>query len=180
MPHALSLLLLFYAGALALPADADGNPSSLGGLRRALPDCGLLITMNHAKKPFDDRRVRRALTLALESDDAHALSEITRAKDAGGVAEARRLLREAGVPAGFAFTVKNRAVPTTYGSLTVWLTDQWRRIGLNVKREVMEAAAYFAALRDGNFEVAVDFQCRHFVEAALDESPVTPRYLRLE
>jgi len=55
-----------------------------------------------------------------------------------------------------------------YESLGVWLIDQWRQIGLNVRQEVIEAAKYYAELRGGNFEVAADFQCGYIVEPDLD------------
>ena len=60
-------------------------------------------------------------------------------------AEAKRLLREAGVPDGFAFTFKNRDIPHPYEPLGIWLIDQWRQIGLNVKMEMIEASAYHTA-----------------------------------
>jgi peptide/nickel transport system substrate-binding protein len=83
-------------------------------------------------------------------------------------AEAKRLLREAGVPDGFSFTFKNRAIPHPYEPLGVWLIDQWRQIGLNVKQEFVEAAAYFKTLRGGDYEVAMDFQCGYVVDPDLD------------
>jgi len=56
-----------------------------------------------------------------------------------------------------------------YEPVGVWLIDQWRQIGLNVKQEVVEAAAYYGqVLRPGNFEVAMDFQCGYIVEPDLD------------
>ena len=140
--------------------------------------------MNHEKKPFDDKRVRRALTLALDRyQGSQALSQ-HRDREGGrrasrcrarrarrrppssrswpatardinkSRAEARRLLKEAGVPDGFSFTFKNRGVPMPYEPVGVWLIDQWRQIGLNVKQEVIEAAAYYAGARGGDFEVA--------------------------
>src|SRR3989475_3873799 len=150
-------------------------------------DCALLVAMNHEKKPFDDKRVRRALTLALDRyQGSQALSKIAIVKEVAGVqvpgtpfatppaeleklggywrdinksrAEARRLLKEAGVADGFAFTFKNRGIPMPYEPVGIWLIDQWRQIGLNVKQEVIEAAQYYAELRGGNFEVAMDFQ----------------------
>jgi peptide/nickel transport system substrate-binding protein len=83
-------------------------------------------------------------------------------------AEARRLLKEAGVAEGFSFTFKNRGIPMPYEPLGVWLIDQWRQVGLNVKQETIEAAKYFAELRGGNFEAAMDFQCGYMVEPDLD------------
>jgi peptide/nickel transport system substrate-binding protein len=56
-----------------------------------------------------------------------------------------------------------------YEPLAVWLIDQWRQIGLNVKHEVVESAAYFGqVVRPGNFEAAMDFQCGYIVEPDLD------------
>src|SRR5205809_834605 len=83
-------------------------------------------------------------------------------------AEARRLLREAGVPDGFAFTFKNRAVPMPYEPLGVWLIDQWRRVGLTVRQEVLETAKWVADNRGGDFEVSMDAQCGFMVEPDLD------------
>src|SRR5947209_7955884 len=83
-------------------------------------------------------------------------------------AEARRLLKEAGVPDGFSFVYKNRGIPMPYEPLGVWLIDQWRQIGLNVRQEVIEAAKYYSELRGGNFEAAADFQCGYTVDPDLD------------
>src|SRR5439155_15871561 len=145
----------------------------------------------------DDRRVRRALTLAIDRYGmASALSKITIVRDVAGVqvpgteyatppaeletlagygrdivrsrAEARRLLREAGVGEGFRFTLKNRGIAHPYEPIGVYLIDQWRRVGLDVSQETIEPAAYFSLLRAGDFEVAVDFQCGYLVEPDLD------------
>ena len=50
----------------------------------------------------------------------------------------------------------------------IWLIDQWRQIGLNVKQEVIEASAYHPMLKRGDFEVAMDFACGFIVEPDLD------------
>ena len=160
-------------------------------------DCILLVGINHEKKPFDDKRVRRALTLALDRHQASkSLSKIAIVKEVAGVqvpgtpfatppeelnklagywpdieksrAEARRLLKEAGVPEGFKFTFTNRGIPMPYEPLGVWLIDQWRRVGLNVDQQVLEPAAYYTPLRKGDFQVAMDFQCGYIVEPDLD------------
>jgi peptide/nickel transport system substrate-binding protein len=160
-------------------------------------DCTNWIAANHEKKPFDDKRVRRALTLAIDRwEMSRALSRITIVRDVAGVqvpgteyatppaeltklagygrdiersrAEARRLLKAAGVPDGFAFTLKNRGIAHPYEPVGVYLIDQWRRIGLNVTQEVIEPAAYFTVMRGGDFQVAMDFQCGYMVEPDLD------------
>jgi peptide/nickel transport system substrate-binding protein len=183
------------------PKDRDNLKAALGDkitVQESPWDCILLVAMNHEKKPFDDKRVRRALTLAVDRyEGSKALSQIAIVKAVAGVqvpgtpfatppeelekiagywkdikksrAEAKRLLKEAGVPEGFSFTFKNRGIPMPYEPLAVWLIDQWRQIGLNVKHEVVESAAYFGqVVRPGNFEVAMDFQCGYIVEPDLD------------
>ena len=149
--------------------------------------CVLLTQMHHEKKPFDDPRVRRALSLAIDRREAaKVLVEITEYGTVAGIsqpyapfampeaelqkvagywpdieksrAEARRLLREAGIPDGFKFTFTNRNTtgPQRAG---VFMIDQWRRIGLNVTHRVLETAPRFAALQSGDFETAMDFSC---------------------
>ncbi len=182
------------------PAERDSLVNALGAkitVQESSWDCVLMAVINHEKKPFDDRRVRRALTLALDRHEgSKALSKIAIVRDVAGVqvpgtpfatppaelhklagfwpdikasrAEARRLLKEAGVPEGFAFTFKNRGIPMPYEPLAIWMIDQWRQIGLNVKQEVIEAAAYYGPLRAGDFQVAMDFQCGYIVDPDLD------------
>jgi peptide/nickel transport system substrate-binding protein len=183
------------------PAERDSLVAALGPkitVQESPWDCALLVAINHEKKPFDDKRVRRALSLALDRyQGSQALSKIAIVKEVAGVqvpgtpyatppaeleklagygrdiaksrAEAKQLLKEAGVPDGFSFTFKNRGIPMPYEPVGVWLIDQWRQIGLNVKQEVVEAAAYYGqVLRPGNFEAAMDFQCGYIVEPDLD------------
>ena len=83
-------------------------------------------------------------------------------------AEAKRLLREAGVPDGFSFTFKNRGLPQPYEPVAIWLIDQWRQIGLDVKQEVVEASAHVSMLRRGDFDVSMDANCGFIVEPDTD------------
>jgi len=181
------------------PADRDSLVAALGDkikVQESPWDCILLGAINHNKKPFDDKRVRRALTLALDRyEGSKSLSKIAIVKEVAGIqvpgtpfatppdelaklagywkdinasrAEARRLLKEAGAE-GLSFTFKNRGIPMPYEPLAIWMIDQWRQIGLNVNHEVIEPAAYFSVLRKGDFEVAMDFQCGYIVEPDLD------------
>jgi peptide/nickel transport system substrate-binding protein len=159
-------------------------------------DCILLVAINHERKPFHDARVRRALTLALDRyEGSKVLSQIAIVKEVAGVQvpgtpfatppeelaklagywrdaeasrqEARRLLKEAGAE-GISFTFKNRGIPMPYEPLGVWLIDQWRKVGLTVNQEVIEAAAYYQVLRSGEFDAAMDFQCGYIVDPDLD------------
>ncbi len=182
------------------PADRETLVQALGPritVQESPWDCVLLVAMNHDRKPFDDRRVRKALTLALDRWEASKnLSKIAIVKEVAGIqvpgtpwatppeelqklagygrdsvaarAEARRLLREAGIPEGFAFTFKNRGIPQPYQPLGIWLVDQWRQVGLNVKQETIEASAHHPMLTRGDFDVAMDFQCSFVVEPDVD------------
>jgi peptide/nickel transport system substrate-binding protein len=49
-------------------------------------DCALLVAINHERQPFADRRVRRALTLALDRyEGSRVLSQIAIVKEVAGV-----------------------------------------------------------------------------------------------
>ena len=182
------------------PAERDSIVQALGPkvtVQESPWDCVLLVGMNHEKKPWDDKRARRALTLALDRyQGSQALSKIAIVKSVGGVqvpgtpfatppaeleklagyshdtaksrAEARRLLKEAGVPEGFAFSLKNRNVPMPYEPVAIWLVDQWRRVGLQARHDFIESTKWEADLREGNYEVAVDTQCSYAVDPDLD------------
>src|SRR5262249_30083617 len=137
------------------PAERDTLKAALGDkitVQESPWDCILMVAINHQKKPFDDKRVRRALTLALDRyDGSKALSKMPIAKEVAGVqgpgppyatppdelaklagyghdinasrAEAKRLLKEAGAE-NLSFTFKTRGVPMPYEPMAVWLIDQ--------------------------------------------------------
>jgi len=182
------------------PPERDQLVQALGNkvaVQESPWDCLNFVSMHHDKKPFDDKRVRRALSLALDRyEGSKALSRITLVKDVAGIqvpgtplatppaeleklagygrdinanrAEAKRLLKEAGVPDGFSFVFKNRGIPHPYEPLGIWLISQWKQIGLNVRQEIIEASAYHPMLKRGDFEVAMDIQCGFIVEPDLD------------
>ena len=188
------------------PADRDTLKAALGDkitVAESPWDCLLMVVPNQQKKPFGDKRVRRALTLALDRyAGSKALSRIAIVKEVAGVqvpgtpyatppaeleklagygkdiaaarAEAKKLLKEAGAE-GLSFTFSNRGVPMPYEPVAVWLIDQWRQVGITVKQEVVEAAAYYSVLKKGEFDVAMDFQCGYTVEPDLDLYKFTSR-----
>jgi peptide/nickel transport system substrate-binding protein len=161
----------------------------------------LLVTPNHLVKPFDDPRVRRALTLAIDRwGGSKELSKTAIVKTVGGVvfpghplaampeelreiagywpdleqsrAEARRLLREAGVPEGFSFKLHIRDVDQPYKIVGLWLLTQWRSIGLNAEQWVQPTDAYFKTLRSRSteFAVSIDFISETVANPLLDVS----------
>src|SRR5437899_8070680 len=181
------------------PADRDSLVNALGSKiteQESAWNCSIGVTPNEQKKPYDDKRVRRALSLALDRwEGSKALSRIALIKEVAGIqvpgtqwatppaeleklagygrdinaarAEARRLLKEAGVE-NLSFTLLNRAVPQPYEPFGIWLIDQWRQIGITVKHNAVETSSWFGALRSGDFEVAVTAPCNTIVEPDLD------------
>ncbi len=164
-------------------------------------NCVLLATPNHLRKPFDDARVRRALTLAVDRwNGSRVLSRNAIVKTVGGVvfpghplaatkqelqqlagfwpdidksrAEARKLLREAGVPDGYQFKFLIRDVDQPYKIVSLWLITQWKAIGLEPQQWVQPTKGYFKALRSRSdaFEVSIDFNCEAAVNPLLDVS----------
>lgn len=166
-------------------------------------NCVLLVTPNHKTKPFDDARVRRALSLALDRwGGSKYLSQIAIVKTVGGVvfpnhplatpkeelmklagygpdleanrAEARRLLKEAGHE-NLKFTLHNRGVDQPYKVVGTWLIDQWKRIGLDVEQWVQPTTPFYATLREQkNFDVSMDFNCQAMVNPIADISKFLP------
>jgi peptide/nickel transport system substrate-binding protein len=165
-------------------------------------NCGSLVQPNHKKKPFDDARVRRALTLAIDRwHGAPALAKIANVRTVGGIvfpgsplaatkeelqqiagfwpdieksrAEARRLLKEAGAE-GLSFELLNRGVDQPYKFVGIWLVDEWSKIGLKVTQRVVPTGPYLDALRSGNFEVFSGANCHGVPNPLMDVQPYLP------
>jgi len=173
------------------------TPQQRDDLSRALPNdlaiqeapwiCVNYVVPNTKVKPFDDVRVRQALTLAIDRyAGGEALSKTTIVKDVGGLmrpkgpfamsdadlakirgfgkdpaaakAEAKKLLADAG-QSNLSFKFLNRNITTPYEPVAVFLIDQWKQIGVTATHDVKETSAYQADLRAGNFQVALDFNC---------------------
>src|ERR1700733_11850221 len=141
------------------PATRDELVAALGDkitVQESDWNCGAMVTPNHARKPFDDVRVRRALTLAIDRwHGAAPMSKITVQRTVGGIvfpgtplaankaeleklagywpdiekshAEAKRLLKEAGAE-GLTFELLNRNIFQPYGYVGTWIIDEWSKI----------------------------------------------------
>jgi peptide/nickel transport system substrate-binding protein len=159
-------------------------------------NCGTLVFPNHKKKPFDDVRVRRALSLAIDRwHGAPALARIANVHTVGGIvfpgsplaatrgeleklagyapdieksrAEAKRLLKEAGQE-GLSFELLNRNIDQPYKYNGSWLVDEWSKIGLKVTQRVVSTGPWFETMRAGNFETAVYGNCQSIVNPLVD------------
>jgi len=143
------------------------------------------IAPNTTVKPFNDVRVRKALTLGM---DRYTMSKVlfplTGLRDIGGLlrpgtefamptadlekmpgfgrdmeknrTEAKKLLAEAGYPNGLKVVLKNRNVKLPYQDFAVFIIQEWRKIGVEAENRPLETAAWFSDGQDtGNFELIV-------------------------
>ena len=160
------------------------------------------VTPNHKRKPFDDPRVRRALTLAIDRwGGAPGLSKVAIVKTVGGIvypgsplaanqreleqiagfwpdiemsrAEARRLLKEAGAE-GLSFELLNRNVDQPFKYVATWLIDEWSKIGLHVRQRVLPTGPWFEAMRNGDFDVVLEAPGHGMVNPLLDVQKALP------
>ena len=193
------------------PASRDQLVKELGdkiAVQESDWNCVNLVTPNHKKKPLDDVRVRRALTLAIDNwHDAPALAKIANVHTVGGIVfpgsplaankeelqtiagfwpdieksrnEAKRLLKEAGAE-GLKFELMNRNVDQPYKYVATWLIDQWSKVGLHVTQRVLPTGPFFEGLRNGTFDVTVDFNCQAVVNPLLDVGKFLPHSVYTE
>jgi len=172
------------------PQQRDTLSGALGSalaIQEAPWICVNYVVPNTKKPPFDDVRVRQALTLAIDRyAGSTSLQKITIVKDVGGLmrpkgpfaqtdsdlqkiagfgtdgaankAKAKQFLADAG-QSNLTFKFLNRNITTPYEPVALFVLDQWKQIGINATHDVKETSAYQADLRAGNFEVALDFNC---------------------
>ena len=132
------------------------------------------IVPNSGKKPFDDPRVRRALSLVIDpnkvidiiktpakpADSIMPIGILGRKPDAydkrPDVAKAKQLLAEAGYPNGqgfpeFTYTYNTAA---THKAIAEYLQEVWsKELGLKVKLENMEWKVFLKWRREANYDV---------------------------
>src|SRR2546428_801055 len=143
------------------------------------------ICVNVDKKPFDDERVRKALSLALDRYDmAKTIGPLTGMDTVGGpqppgalgaltaeelaplpgfskdyeasLKEAKRLLAEAGYPNGFKTVLTNRAVKLPYIDLGVYVISSWKKIGVEAEHKIEESATYSQTRVNRDFEILIN------------------------
>lgn len=145
----------------------------------------LLVVFNTKRPPFDDARVRRALSLAIDRwGAAEKLGSTTFLKYVGGLmrpgsswatpeseleqlpgfshdiaasrAEAKRLLAEAGVH-DLKVTLLVRAIPMPHYIGADLLAESWKAIGVDTVIDKRPIFEWQKIVDSGNFDVAQDF-----------------------
>jgi peptide/nickel transport system substrate-binding protein len=172
------------------PAERDRLVQALGSklvIQESPWLCQVQLLFNTAKKPFDDVRVRQALSMALDRwSGSEALSKISIMKAVGGPvrpgnplalateelvklpgfrqngeaerAAARKLLEEAGVKE-LKFKLLNRNVSQPFTPAGVYFVDQMRRIGVTAEHAQVDVGQQKKAILGGEYEVALDGFC---------------------
>ena len=145
----------------------------------------LLVVFNTNRKPFDDARVRRALSLAIDRwGAAERLQGSTFLKFVGGLmrpganlamseaelttmpgfsrdigdarTEAKRLLAEAGVRE-LSLTLLVRDIPIPHYAGADLLTQSWKEIGINVTQDRRNIWDWQKVVDSREFDIALDF-----------------------
>jgi peptide/nickel transport system substrate-binding protein len=170
------------------PADAEAIKEQMGDrvvvrYPKAISNWG--VALNVDQKPFDDERVRKALTLAIDRYDmAKTLKPLTGLETVGGLVhpdspwalsteelqalpgygkdheanlrEAKRLLAEAGYPDGFKTVLTNRNVKLPYIDLGVYVISAWKQIGVEAEHRLEESSTWVKTRLGRDFEAIID------------------------
>jgi peptide/nickel transport system substrate-binding protein len=149
--------------------------------------CKIDLLFNTQAKPFDNPKIRQALSMAVDRWTASdALSKITIVKPVGGPllpgsplaltteelaqlpgyerdveksrTEAKRLLAEAGAK-DLRFRLINRNVNHPFTPVGVYMVDQFRRVGVTAEHTQLDVSQQKSTIANGDYQVAIDAFC---------------------
>ena len=138
------------------------------------------LEINQTREVLKDVRVRRALALAIDRETiagrlmqgsaipayglvpraiegyAGAELDFSATPQAGRVAEAKRLLAEAGYGSGNPLTIELRTMSDSWAKpVAVAISSMWQAVGVRVQMKTAEGKSHFAALDEGDYDVAM-------------------------
>jgi len=180
------------------PVQRDQLESSLGTQLTVSESpwlSNLMVVFNTKRPPFDDARVRRALSLAIDRwGAAQQLQNSTFLKFVGGVMrpgsnmatpeaelvtmpgfskditasrlEAKRLLAEAGVN-NLAITLLVRDIPVPHYAGADLLAESWRDIGVTTTQDRRNIFDWQKTAENHDFDVALDFSGDYYDDPAI-------------
>lgn len=172
------------------PAERDRLVGALGDkivIQESPWLCKVELMFNTEKKPFDNIKVRQAISMAVDRwGGSDALAKISIMKPVGGPLrpgssdalspdelaklpgfkrnaeaereEAKKLLAEAGVK-DLKFKLINRNVSQPFTPAGVYFVDQMRRIGVTVEHAQLDVSQQKKSIANGEYEVALDGFC---------------------
>ncbi len=172
------------------PAERDRLVGALGDkivIQESPWLCKVELMFNTEKKPFDNIKVRQAISMAVDRwGGSDALAKISIMKPVGGPirpgsvgalspddlaklpgfkrnaeaerAEAVKMLADAGVK-DLKFKLINRNVSQPFTPAGVYFVDQMRRIGVTVEHAQLDVSQQKKSIASGEFEVALDGFC---------------------
>lgn len=167
----------------ASPSDVEAINSSMAGqvvIDGPKPSLSFSTVNYGHREPWTDVRVRRAITMGVSQEESVAVANqgegyVGGYLQPGGawaitedefrtvpgyepegeakIAEARKLLDAAGVPEGFNTRILTRK-GASFERRSLFLADQFSKIGINAEIDVQETAAAYDALNQRAFDLA--------------------------
>jgi peptide/nickel transport system substrate-binding protein len=133
----------------------------------------IAINMKKENSPVSDKRVRSALAMLLDRKEVvdnillgfadplygpllplHFACDPTLEKDTVDLAEARRLLVEAGCPQAELRLIFNAGNPVRE-NVALLFKEQAAKVGLDIRVSLLEWEAFLAAINEGDFDLAI-------------------------